>query len=130
LQRMGKVHDILEMWQGSQNLGLTHKQSCAQNNHFTATGYISNTEEIVKENWSKLQHDNVAVCKLSKTVPVPPALSAKDLCVGRTEVINVLHSKCIHQHRAICDEESAAEGISNPENWLDWNCYLDNPNVR
>jgi hypothetical protein len=31
LNRMAKVHDLLEMWQGSQNLHATQKQSRAQN---------------------------------------------------------------------------------------------------
>jgi len=129
LHRMGNVHDVLEMWQGSQNLSLTHKQSGAQNNRFTATRYISDTEEIVKESWSKLQHDDVAVFKLSERVPVPPALAAKDLCTGQTEVLNVCHSKRVDHHPAKSDEDSAPEGISNSENWLDWNGDLDNPNV-
>jgi len=31
LHRMAKVHDWMAMWQGSQNLCATQKQSCAQN---------------------------------------------------------------------------------------------------
>jgi len=31
LQRMAKVHNFLEMWQGSQNLCATQKESPAQN---------------------------------------------------------------------------------------------------
>ena len=31
LHRMAKVHDFLEMWQGSQNLRATQKEFCAQN---------------------------------------------------------------------------------------------------
>jgi hypothetical protein len=31
LHRMAKVHDVLEMWQGSQNLRPTQKESQAQN---------------------------------------------------------------------------------------------------
>ena len=48
LHRMPKVHDVLEMWQGSQNLRATQKKSDAQNKQMTAVQYISDTEEIVK----------------------------------------------------------------------------------
>jgi len=47
LHRMAKVHDVLEMWQGSQNLCATQKESRAQNKQMTAVGYISDTEESV-----------------------------------------------------------------------------------
>jgi len=36
LHRMAKVHDFLEMWQGSQNLCATQKESRAQNKQMTA----------------------------------------------------------------------------------------------
>jgi len=45
---MAKVHDFLEMRQGSQNLRAAKKKSHAQNKQMTAVGYISDTEEIVK----------------------------------------------------------------------------------
>jgi len=48
LHRMAKVHNILEMWQGSQNLRTTQKESRAQDKQMTAVGYISDTEESVK----------------------------------------------------------------------------------
>jgi hypothetical protein len=76
LHRMAKVHDFLEMWQGSQNVHATQKESGAQNKQVTAVGYISDTEEIVKASWSLLQHDGAAVLKLSERSPLPPALSA------------------------------------------------------
>ena len=38
LHRMAKVHDVLEMWQASQNLHTTQKESCAQNKQKTAVG--------------------------------------------------------------------------------------------
>jgi hypothetical protein len=47
LHRIAKIHDILEMWQGSQNLHATQKDSRNQNKQMTAVGYISDTEEIV-----------------------------------------------------------------------------------
>jgi hypothetical protein len=51
LHRMAKVYDFLEMWQGSQNLRATQKESRAQNKQMTAIGYISDTKEIVKASW-------------------------------------------------------------------------------
>ena len=36
LHRMAKVHNFLEMWQGSQNLSATQKESRPQNNQMTA----------------------------------------------------------------------------------------------
>jgi len=51
LHRMTKVHEFLEMWQGSQTLRSTQKESHAQNRQMTAVGYISDTEEIVKASW-------------------------------------------------------------------------------
>ena len=44
LHRMAKVHDHLEMWQGTQNLRAAQKESRAHNNQMTAVGYISATE--------------------------------------------------------------------------------------
>jgi hypothetical protein len=44
LQRMPKVHDILEMWQGSQNLPGSQNESRAQNKPMTAVGCISDTK--------------------------------------------------------------------------------------
>ena len=66
LHRMAKVHDFLEMWQGSQTLQATQKESRAQNNQMTAVGYISDTEEIVKGSWSNFQHDSAAAFTLSE----------------------------------------------------------------
>jgi hypothetical protein len=82
LHRMAKVHDFLEMWQGSQNLRATQRESQAQNKQMTAVGYISDTEEIVKSCWSLFQHDGAAAFKLSERSPLPPALFAKDLPGG------------------------------------------------
>jgi hypothetical protein len=128
LHRMAKVHDFLEMWQGSQTLRATQKESRAQNKQMTAVGYISDTEEIVKASWSKFHHDGAAAFKLSEKSPVPPALSAKDLPGGRTQVLNVRRIKRIDRHPAESDEDSSPESISDTENWLNWNGDLDNPN--
>jgi hypothetical protein len=51
LHRMAKVHDFLEMWQGSQTLRARQQESPTQNKQMTAVGYISDTEESVKASW-------------------------------------------------------------------------------
>jgi hypothetical protein len=48
LHKWAKVHDVLEIWQGSQNQQSTQKYSCTQIKPMTATEYISDTEEIAK----------------------------------------------------------------------------------
>jgi hypothetical protein len=88
LHRMAKVHDFLEIWQGSQNLCATQKESRGQNEQMTAIEYISDMEEIIKASWSLFQHHGGAAFKLSKRSPLPPALSAKDLPGGRTQILN------------------------------------------
>jgi len=128
LRRMAKIHTILEMWQGSQNLHTTQKESCARNKRMTAIGYISDTEERVKASWSIFQHDVPAGFKLSETSPLPPALSAKQLAGGRTQLLNVRRIWRIDRHPAENDDDSAPERVSNTENWLNWNGDLDNPN--
>jgi hypothetical protein len=50
LHRMAKVHNILEMWQGSYNLHATQKECRAQNKQITAMGYISDTQDCL--NWN------------------------------------------------------------------------------
>jgi hypothetical protein len=77
--RMAKVHNILERWQGSQNLCATQKKSCDQNKQMAAVGYISDIEEIVKAFWSNCLQDGVAAFQLSKRLPMRPALLTKDL---------------------------------------------------
>jgi len=128
LHRMAKVHDFLEMWQGSQNLHATQTESRAQNKQMTAVGYISDTEEIVKASWSLFQHDGAAAFKLSERSPLPPALSAKDLPGGRAQILNVRSIRRINHHPVESDEDSAPESISDTEDWLNWNGDLDNPN--
>jgi len=125
---MAKVHDFLEMWQGSQNLRATQKESRAQNKQMTAVGYISDTEEIVKASWSLFQHDGAAAFKLSERSPLPPALSAKDLSGGRTQILNVRRIRRINRHPVESDDDSAPESISDTKHWLNWNGDLDNPN--
>jgi len=121
LHRMAKVHNFLEMWQCSQNLRATQKESRAQNKQMTAVGYISDTEEIVKASWSLFHHDGAAAFKLSERSPLPPALSAKDLPGRRTQILNVCRIRRINHHPVKSDEDSAPESISDTDDWLNWN---------
>ena len=123
-----KVHDFLEMWQGSQNLCATQKESRVQNKQMTAVGYISDTEEIVTASWSLLQHDGVAAFKLSERSPLPSALSAKDLHAGRTQILNVHRIRRINRHPVESDQDSAPANIFDTDDWLNWNGDLYNPN--
>jgi len=128
LHRMAKVHYFLEMWQGSQNLRATQKESRAQNKQMTAVEYISETEESIKASWSLFQHDGAAAFKLSERSPLPPALSAKDLPGEQTQIINVPQIWRINRHPVESDDDSAPESISDTDHWLSWNGDLDNPN--
>jgi len=127
LHRMANIHHFLEMLQGSQNLRATQKKSRAQNKQMTAVGYISDTEEIVKASWSLFQHDGAAAFKLSERSPLPPALSAKDLPGGWTQILNVRRIRRINHHPVKSDEDSAPESISDTDDWLNWNGDLDHP---
>jgi hypothetical protein len=128
LHRIAKDHDFLEMWQGSQILRATQQECRAQNKQMTAIGYISDTEEIVKASWSLFQHDGAAAFKLSERTPLPPALSAKDLPGGRTQILNVCRIRGINRHPVESNDDSAPESILDTEDWLNWNGALDNPN--
>jgi hypothetical protein len=128
LHRMANVHNFLEMWQSSNNLHATYKESCTQIKQMTAVGYISNTEEIVKASWSLFQHDGVAALQLSERSPMPPALSAKDLPGEQIQILNVRRIRRISRHQVESDEDSALESISDTEDCLFWNGDLDNPN--
>jgi len=125
---MGKVHDFLEMWQGSQNLLATQKESRTRNTQMTAVEYISDTEEIVKASWSLFQHDCVDASKFSERSPLPPALLVKDLLGERTQILNVRRIWRINGHPVESDEDSAPERILDTDDWHNWNCELDNPN--
>ena len=128
LHRMAKVHDILEMWQGSQTLRATKKESHAQNQQMTSVGYILDTKEIVKASWSNFHHNGAAAFILSEKSPLPSALSAKNLPGGQTQVLNIRQIERIDCHPAESDEDSSPESISDTEIWLNWNGDLDNPN--
>jgi len=128
LHRMAKVHDFLEMWQGSQNLLATQKKSRAQNKEMTTVGYISDTEESVNASWSLFQHDGKAAFKSSESSPLPPALSPKDLPGGRTQFLYVCRIRRINRHPVESNDHSAPYNISDSDDWLNWNGDLDNPN--
>ena len=128
LHRMSKVYNFLEMWQGSQNLGATQKESRARNKQMTAVGYISDTEEIIKASWSIFQHDGASAFKLSERSPLPSALFAKDLPGGRTQILNVRRIRRINRHPVESNKDSAPESISDTEDWLNWNGNLDDRN--
>ena len=128
LHPIAKVDDFLEMWQGSQNLRAMQKESRAENKQMTAIGYILDMEEIVKASWSLFQHDGAAAFSLSERSPLPPALSATYLPAGQTQILNMRQILSINCHPFESDEDSAPESISDTENWLNWNCNLDNPN--
>ena len=128
LRRMAKVHDVLEMWQGSQNLRATQTESRAQNKQMTPVGYILDTDVIVQASWSLFRHDGVSALKLSEISPLPPHLSAKNFPGGRTQILNVHRIRRINCHRVESDEDSAPDSIWDTEDWLNWNRDLDNPN--
>jgi hypothetical protein len=94
----------------------------------TAVGYILDTEEIVKASWSLFQHDGAAAFKLSERSPLPPALSAKNLPGGRTQILNVRGIRKINRHPVESDGDSAAQCIMDTEYCLNWNGDFDNPN--
>jgi hypothetical protein len=59
---------------------------------------------------------------------VPPALLAKDLPGGQTQVLNVRQIKWIDRHPAEHDEDRSPESITDTKNCLNWNGDFDNPN--
>jgi hypothetical protein len=127
---MSKVHGFVVMWQGSQNLHATQRESPTENKQITAVGYISDTELIVTAFRTNVEHDGAAAFILPERSPQPPAFSAKDLLRGRTQNMNVCQIKKIDRHSVEMNMNCALESISVTENWLDWNGDLDNPNVR
>jgi len=128
LHRMAKVHDFLEMWQGSETICATQKVSHAQNQQMTTVGYISDTDEIVNASWSLFQHDGAAAFKLSERCSLPPPLCAKDLPWGRTQILIVRRVRTINRHPVESDEDSARESISDTDDWFNRNGDLHNPN--
>jgi hypothetical protein len=94
----------------------------------TAVGYISDAEVNVKTSWSLFQHHGAAAIKLSERLPLPPALSAKDLAGVQTQILNVHRIRRINRHPVESDDDSAPESISDTYDWLNWDGDLDNPN--
>ena len=128
LHSMAKVHNLLEMWQYSQNLRATQKESRPHNRQMTDIGYISDTEEIVNASSSLFQHDCSAAFELSERSRLPPALSAKDLPAGQTQILNVHRIRTIKHHPADSDDECESESISDSKNRLNWNSDLGHLN--
>jgi hypothetical protein len=128
LHRTAKVHDFLEMWQGSQNLRAMQKESHAQNMQITTVGYISDTEEVAIVSWSVFQHDGAAAFTLTEKSPLPPPFSAMDLPGGQIQILNVRRIRKIIGHPVKSEKNSIPESISDTKDWLDWNGDLDNPN--
>jgi hypothetical protein len=115
---MVKVHNILDMWQGSQNLGSTQMESRAQNKQMPDAGYILDPEEIVNVSWSLFQHDGAAAFKLPEKSPLPPAVSAKDLPQERTQIWNVSLIRITNHYPVESDGESAQETFRTLKNGL------------
>jgi hypothetical protein len=128
LQGMAKVHDFLEMRQGSQNLCAIQKEPHTQNKQMAAMGYNSYTEEIVIASLLLFQHNGAAACKMSEISPLPPPFSAKDLPGGRTPIVNVRRIRRLNSHPVEYDDDSVPVSISDTEDWLYWNGDLHNPN--
>jgi len=128
--RMSKVHDILEMWQGSRNTNATKKESPAQKKQMTAIGYISDTEEIVNEFWSLFHNDSVAAIKLLERSPQPLAMSPKEHPGGRTQILNVRRIRRIDCDSVKGDVNCEPENISDTKDWLNWNGEFDIPTDR
>ena len=127
LHRMDNFHNLLDLWQGSQNLCATQKGSCTQNMQMTTMGYISDTEEIVKASWSLFQPDGATAFKLSERSPLSPPLPAKDLHGGRTQLFNVWCIRRSNCHPVESNQDSSPQSISDTADWLNRNGDLDNP---
>jgi len=54
-------------------------------------------------------------------------LSAKDLPGGRTQILNVCRIWRINRHPVESDDDSAAESISDTDDWPNCNRDVDNP---
>jgi hypothetical protein len=104
------------MWQGSQNICATEKESHGQKKQMTAAGYISDTKDIIKASWSKFQHDGAAAFELSEISPLAPALSARGLPGGETELLKVCQIRRIDRHPAESDKDSAPDRTFETEN--------------
>jgi hypothetical protein len=88
LNRLAKVHDFLDMRDGSQKLRHMQRAARAQNSKMTAIGYISDTEETVDEGWSSINHDGVTAFKAIErsNCGLPASLPRIKLPKGRTQI--------------------------------------------
>jgi hypothetical protein len=77
--QMAMVHNVMEIWQGSQNQHATWKISHTQNQQITAKGRISDSEGNIKPFWSFIQRDRAATFKMLKRSPLPPAVCPTNL---------------------------------------------------
>jgi hypothetical protein len=64
--RKPKVHDLLEMWQGCEDIRAPQKESHTNNMPMSAVRYVSDTDDIIKASWLLFQHDGVGAYKLSE----------------------------------------------------------------
>jgi len=128
LHRIAKAPDFLEMWQGSENLHATQKESSAQNKQIISVGYILDMEAIVRASWSHLPSWWCGCIYIVRMISFATAF----VCEESPWRINSC-SKCPpnpkNQLASIpSDEDSAPESILDTEDWINWNGDLDNPN--
>lgn len=122
LHRMVKIHDFMELWQGSLKLRRMQKDARAQNKSMTAIGYISDTEETEDMSSSSFHHDGSQAFITSGQRSLPPALSKDDLLDGENKV---LYIKPVHRLNRNIDEDSASEIDTDREDWLNWDGDID-----
>jgi hypothetical protein len=79
LHSVGKMHNVLGMWQVCQNLCGIQKESWAKNKQIAAVGYTLDTEEIIKASRPNFQHDGAAALRLCERSPLPLAISTENL---------------------------------------------------
>src|ERR1700749_1030580 len=90
LHRMAKVHDFLDMWDGSQKLRRMQQEARAQNSEMTAMGYISDTDEMVDAGWESFKHDGATAFKvIEQNSGLPTSLPHSELLHGKTKVLKV-----------------------------------------
>ena len=77
------------MWQGSQNLRATQKESRSQNTQMTDVQYNSDMEENAKALWSVSQPNGEVAFTIAERSPLSPTLFAKDIPGGRTQILNI-----------------------------------------
>jgi hypothetical protein len=76
---------------------------------------------VINASWSLIQHDCAAAFKLSERSPLPPALSAKNLPGGQTQILNVSRIRKINHQLVESDQDSKPESISDTKDCPNWN---------